>query len=154
MRFEWLFLRWLVLILVIALGIAALRGSRPRNPASQYRKVMLLQSGNSVGLALAGIAVDPQKREVQGLLGRPGETVPAPFFILWCGENGETFGATFDEKNGQVTGLCKVSPSGEMQTLQDFRSQHDSGDLHASVAPDQELLSIWRALPPDAAFHH
>jgi hypothetical protein len=153
MRFEWLFLRWLVIVTLVALGLRYAWSSL-RQPAEslQYQKVVLLQGASSFGLPLAGIAIDPEQREVYGLLGRPGKNVPADFFILWKGKEGQSYGATFSGHSNAMTGLCEILPDGETRTLQDFRTAElaaSRGD--AAREPSEILRTIVSALPLDSS---
>jgi len=152
MRFEWLFLRWLVIISLVALGLRFGWSSlRETHPSAQYQKVVLLQGSSSFGLPLAGIAVDAEHREVYGLLGRPGKDVPANFFILWKGKDGQSYGATFSGQGNAMTGLCEILPDGETRILQDFRTAdvNASGGV-AARDPSEILRTIVSALPPDS----
>lgn len=152
MRFEWLFLRWLVIIALIAVGLRYLWSSREtRATSQQYQKVVLLEGAKAFGLPLAGIAVDPERREVYGLLGRAGTDVPADFFILWKGKNGQSYGATFSGDNKAVTGLCEILPHGETRTLHDFRTATaDQASAGMRPDPSEILRTIVDALPADA----
>ena len=153
MRFEWLFLRWLVIISLVGLGLRyAWSSLREREQSRQYQKVVLLQGASSFGLPLAGIAVDPEQREVYGLLGRPGKNVPADFFILWKGKEGQSYGATFSGGSNAMTGLCEILPDGQTRTLQDFRTA-DAAGLAGSTPrePSEILRTIVSALPPDSS---
>ncbi|MDQ6861942.1 MAG: hypothetical protein M3032_12410 [Verrucomicrobiota bacterium] len=147
MRFEWLFVRWLVIFALVALGARYLWVTRDDRHGAQYQKVVLLQSASSFDLPLAGIAIDPQRREVYGLLGRAGRDVPADFFILWTGTKGESFGATFSGAHNDMTGLCEILPHGQTRMIRDFRS----AQADQSTMPDRSeaLQSIVNALPPD-----
>ena len=151
MRFEWLFLRWLVIIALIALGLRYLWTFRETRQTAQYQKVVLLEGAKSFGLPLAGIAVDPGRREVHGLLGRPGTDVPADFFILWKGKNAQSYGATFSGENNALSALCEILPHGETRMLHDFRSA-TAGQANGATGrdPSQILRSIVDALPADA----
>ena len=151
MRFEWLFLRWLAIITIVALGLRFAWSSlgEPR-PSAQYQKVVLLQGASSFGLPLAGIAVDPEQREVLGLLGRPGKDVPADFFILWKGKDGQSYGATFSGEGSALSGLCEILPGGETKTLHDFRTaEHAASGTNAGRGPAEILQSIMNRLPKD-----
>ena len=153
MRFEWLFLRWLAIIALVAVGLRYLWSSREAGQTSHYQKVLLLQGATSFGLPLAGIAVDPERREVYGLLGRAGKDVPPNFFILWKGENGQSYGATFAGENNALTGLCEILPHGETRTLHDFRAATvDQANAAARREPSEILRSIVDALPPGSDF--
>jgi hypothetical protein len=150
MRFELLFLRWLVVIALIAVGLGYAWSLRQGSGAPQYQKVVLLQGASSFGLPLAGIAVDPERREVYGLLGRPGKDVPPDFFILWKGKEGQSYGATFSSEDNALSGLCEILPHGDLRTLHDFRTAEVSS--HAAPPgrdPSEILRPIVRALPPD-----
>ena len=151
MRFEWLFLRWLVIIAVIAIALRYVWSLRDSSGSSQYQKVVLLQGASSFGLPLAGIAVDPERREIYGLLGRPGKDVPPDFFILWKGKEGQSYGATFSSEDNALSGLCEILPHGDLRTLHDFRTANLSANAEqAGRAPSEILRSIVRALPPDS----
>ena len=151
MRFEWLFLRWLAIITVVALVIRYAWSWRETRETTQYQKVVLLQGASSFGLPLAGIAVDPERREVYGLLGRAGKDVPADFFILWKGKDGQAYGATFSGEGSAMTGLCQILPDGQLRTLQDFRTADaSSATALATRDPSEIMRSIMSALPRDA----
>ena len=151
MRFEWLFLRWLVIIAVIAIGLRYMWSLRESSGSSQYQKVVLLQGASSFGLPLAGIAVDPERREIYGLLGRPGKDVPPDFFILWKGKEGQSYGATFSSEDNALSGLCEILPHGDLRTLHDFRTAKLSANADQTRRDPSEILrSIVRALPPDS----
>jgi hypothetical protein len=152
MRFEWLFLRWLVIIALVALGLRYVWSLRDSGGSRQYQKVVLLQGASAFGLPLAGIAVDPDRREVYGLLGRPGKDVPADFFILWKRTNGESYGATFSAGDNQLTGLCEILPGGGMRTVHDFRTAKlDTPSPSGLRDPSETLRSIVAALPEDSS---
>jgi hypothetical protein len=115
----------------------------------QYQKVLLLQSASSFGLPLAGVEIDPVKREVYGLLGRPGKQLPGNFFIMWRGKGGESYGATFGRTTNDITGLCKLLPDGETKTVHDFRvDQTDRSESATPLDPSDTFRSIVHALPP------
>lgn len=149
MRFEWLFVRWLVIIALVALGLRYAWSLRESSGSPQYQKVVLLQGASSFGLPLAGIAVDAERREVYGLLGRPGKDVPPDFFILWKGKEGQSYGATFSSEDNALAGLCEILPHGDTRTLHDFQTAELSPKAGQSGRDPSEILrSIVRALPP------
>ncbi|MFL6541353.1 MAG: hypothetical protein ACJ8HU_11380 [Chthoniobacterales bacterium] len=150
MRFEWLFLRWLAIIVVVVLGARYAWTHRETGRNAQYQKVLLLQNSSSFGLPLAGVVVDPERKEIYGLLGRSGKDVPADFFILWKGKNGESYGATFAGDSREMTGLCKILPHGETRTLNDFRTAKLEGKSRdVEREPSDSLRQIVNALPSD-----
>jgi hypothetical protein len=151
MRFEWLFLRWLVIIGLLTLALRYVWSLREAGGPSQYQKVVLLQGASSFGLPLAGISVDPERREVYGLLGRPGKDLPADFFILWKGKDGQSYGTTFSGENKTMTGFCEILPHGETRTLHKFVARDVASATAAATRDPSEILrSIVSALPPDS----
>ena len=153
MRFEWLFIRWLVIISLVGLALRyAWTSFHETGQSHQYQKVVLLQGASSFGLPLAGIAINPEQREVYGLLGRPGKDVPADFFILWKGKDGQSYGATFSAQGNAMTGLCEILPDGETRTLQDFRTAGVAASSAAAAREPSEILrTIVSALPADSS---
>lgn len=150
MRFQWLFLRWFAILLVIALGVRYACTYRDTHRSAHYEKVLLLQNSKSFGLPLAGVAIDPERKEIYGLLGRSGKDVPSDFFILWKGKNGESFGATFAGDNRDLTGFCEILPHGQTRTLQDFRTATVETKFAAAARdPSDSLRQIVNALPSD-----
>ncbi len=150
MRFEWLFLRWVVIIAIagIALRLAWSSHEAPAR-ASQYRKVLLVQSSSSFGLPLAGIAVDPDRRQVFGLLGRPGKDVPADFFILWKGKDG-SYGAAFPQSGNGPAELCEILPRGEARPVRGFHAAgREDAASDQAAGETTEMRSILQALPGD-----
>ena len=123
MRVEWLFLRWLVIIGLIALGASYAHSWRQSRPKSEYETIPLVRGARSSGLPVRGVMVDPQERSVYAVVGGPTDSnQPADFFILWKGKNGETFSAAFPKGESAAAGLWKVTPDGQLRQLHDFQA--------------------------------
>ena len=72
---------------MIALLVAYARSSRAPVEESRYETIPLIIGGKSSGLPLAGIAVDPSRRDVYAIVGGPAEhEAPArQFCLVWKG---------------------------------------------------------------------
>jgi hypothetical protein len=126
MRVEWLFLRWLVVIGVIAVVAMYAQSWRQSRPQSDYETIPLVRGARSSGMPVRGVMVDPHQRNIYAVVGGPTElSRPADFFLLWKGTNGETFSATFPNGEGAAAALCEVAPDGELRQLHDFRASVD-----------------------------
>jgi hypothetical protein len=122
MRVEWLFLRWLIVIGMIALAATYAQSWRQSRPKSDYETIPLVRGARSSGMPVRGVMVDPDQRNIYAVVGGPTESShPADFFILWKGKNGETFSATFPEGEASAAALCEVTPQGELRQLHNFR---------------------------------
>ena len=122
MRVEWLFLRWLVVIGLIALGASYAKSWRESRPQTGYETIPLVRGARSSGMPVRGVMVDPQERSIHAVVGGPTESnQPGDFFILWKGTNGETFSAAFPRGEPGAAGLWKVTPHGELRQLHDLR---------------------------------
>lgn len=154
MRFEWLFLRWLVIIGLVAIALRYRHALGGRGESTHYQKVILLQGERSSGPPLAGVAVDPAKREVIGLLGKPQKSAAAAeFFILWKARDGRSYGATISDDGKGVTGICEISPEGAMRTLYEDRGAvPEIAESHprAPETSEEALRIVMDALPTDS----
>jgi hypothetical protein len=89
MRVEWLFLRWLVVIGLIALGVSYAKSWRLSRPHTAYETIPLVRGERSSGMPVRGVMVDPQERSIYAVVGGPTDSSqPADFFILWKGRTG------------------------------------------------------------------
>lgn len=150
MRVEWLFFRWLAVIAVFALAFAYCRSSRQEPPTtdSRYDTIPLIQGGKASGMPLAGIVVDPVRRDVSAVIGGPAEGDESKrFFIVWKGREGETYGTAFMEAANENV-LCEVSPDGAVKTLQRFPAE-TAVNAPQPASPDAEsaLRSLLDGLP-------
>jgi hypothetical protein len=123
MRVEWLFLRWLVVIGLIALGVSYAKSWRLSRPHTAYETIPLVRGERSSGMPVRGVMVDPQERSIYAVVGGPTDSSqPADFFILWKGKNGETFSAAFPKGESGAAGLWKVTSDGQLRQLHDFQA--------------------------------
>lgn len=157
MRVELLFLRWLLIIAVIALAVIYARSSRPDKAAVQYETIPLIQGGRSSGMPLVGIAVDPDRRDIYAVVGGPSAKEKGkeqPFFIVWKKKEGSTYGTTFTRPTEGAEALCEITPEGESRVLHWFGNEpKDSlatNDGKETVSAANALRSIMQALPPDS----
>jgi len=136
MRVEWLFLRWLVVIGLIALGATYAQSWRQSRPQTNYETIPLVRGARSSGMPVRGVMVEPGQRNIYAVVGGPKESSQAPdFFILWKGENGKTFSATFPNGEGGAAALCEVTPEGELRELHNFRSPEPGHEPVPRSAP-------------------
>ena len=130
MRVEILFLRWLLVVSLVALGALYLHSTLHSRPAAPYQTVPLIQGGKSSGMPLAGIVVDPTRRDVTAIVGgAPDAAARVGFFVLWKGNDGETYGTTFANNAGSAGTLCQLERDGRLRPLK------AADDAHAADAP-------------------
>lgn len=151
MKVELLFLRWLFVIAVAAIGIIYVRSVRQERPVARYETIPLIQGGRSSGMPLAGIIVDPKRRDVYAIVGGPKPSAETPqFCILWKGKEGETYGATFPAESVGAQALFAVSPDGQIRPMQELKAAGaDQTDVRKEHLASSEttLRTIIEALP-------
>ena len=130
------------------------RSSRPTSDEAHYETIPLIIGGKSSGLPLAGIAVDPSRRDIYAIVGGPAGSDKAPrqFCLVWKGREGKLHAATFPSDG--ATPMFEVSPNGEVQTMPqvDADGASPATPLDARTADAETTLrSILRALPADPA---
>ncbi|HEX8280686.1 MAG TPA: hypothetical protein VF551_04875 [Chthoniobacterales bacterium] len=153
MRIEWLFLRWLVIVGSIALALAYL-ASCGEHRAAHYETVPLIRGDKSLGSPLAGIIIDPQKRDVYAVVGKSGgKKAKGDFFILWNTTGGDKFGATFPAGTDGTAMISQISPDGEIRCLRqpERPSEDEAPPAEAAqfLAAEAKLRSIVQALPSE-----
>ena len=138
MRVEWLFLKWLVVMGLVALAAMYAQSCRQSRSVSHYESIPLVRGARTSGLPVRGVMVDPNQRDISAVVGGPTDpSKQSDFFILWRGKNGETFSATFPKGDIEGATLSKVSPAGQVQQLHDFRAH----SLEKSPARDGARLA-------------
>lgn len=145
MRIEVLFLRWLLVIATIALVVVYARSSNSASEEARYETIPLIIGGKSSGLPLAGIAVDPIRRDVYAIVGGPKKDGPASrhFCLVWKGREGELHAATFCPEG--PTPLFEISPAGEVQIASGGAGSTPPSALTADA--ETALRSILHVLP-------
>ncbi|MEP6956281.1 MAG: hypothetical protein ABI883_05600 [Chthoniobacterales bacterium] len=153
-----LFLRWLLAIALVALGVADATSSRPKRPASTaYEIISLVQGGHSSGLPLAGITIDPINCDTFAVVGGLAADVPAAakslFFVVYKSDEGQTYATTFPRGESRPAALFEISPALDIRAVDSFggltaAEPHES----AGLADAQKVLrSIVDALPETAS---
>ena len=148
MRVEVLFLRWLLVIAMVALVVGYARSSRSASDAAQYETIPLIIGGKSSGLPLAGIAVDPTRRDVYAIVGGPAqnEATPRQFCLVWKGREGKLHAATFPSEG--ATPMFEVSATGDVQVESSGSRSSAKSDARTADA-ESTLRSILQALPAE-----
>ena len=145
MRVEWLFFRWLVVIGLVAFAAIYAQSWRKSRPKSDYEMIPLVRGARSSGMQVRGVMVDPDQRNIYAVVGSPANSSqPSDFFILWKGQNGEIFSATFPKGERGAAALCEVSPDGQLRQLHDFRT---------SETNDKPVSDSSRAAKAEATLH-
>lgn len=148
MRVEFLFFRWLLLIAAVALGLVYTSSSTQSRPVSTYETIPLIQGGRSSGMPLAGIVVNPNRRDVYAIVGGPaGTEAPPQFCIVWKGNGGETYGTTFPAGSTGAEALFEVSPDGQVRALHKL----SPGGSEQTASAETTLCSIIDALPTESS---
>jgi hypothetical protein len=150
MRVELLFLRWLLAIAVVALGLVYFTSGRKERPDARYETIPLVHGGRSSGMPLAGIMVDPAKRDIFAVVGGPTSRSGGAkngFFIVWTGEDGRNYATTFGRGEAQADALFEISRSREIRPLHSFGP---GGENPAAKLADAEkmLRTFFDGLPP------
>ncbi len=151
MQSPWFLLRWLMIITACALAVHYTWKQTKEQGAPGYRTIPLMQGAKAVGSQLAGVAVDPNRRDVYAIVG--GETknaLPGDFFILWRRRDGQHYGLTFFEQNNGARALCQADRNGQLETLHNFRSADNTSALQLDHEAEAQatVRSIIQALPP------
>ncbi|HMJ05016.1 MAG TPA: hypothetical protein VK474_02055 [Chthoniobacterales bacterium] len=150
MRVELLFLRWLLVIALVALAIVYVRSSRSDTKSTQYETIRLIQGGQSAGMPLAGIAIDPNRRDVYAIVGGPASDDPnREFCIVWRGKGGESYGAAFPQGRG-ADKIFEVSANGQVKTMHNLVPNDPAGQAPAGermASAETALRSIVDAFP-------
>lgn len=146
----WFILRWLVIVAVCALGWRYTWQSRNDQPPAGYRIVPLMQGSKSIGLSLAGVAIDPIRKDIYAVVGGKKSDVPGDFFVLWRRLDGQHYGLTLFEQNKGARVFCQLDRGGKLETVQNFTSGSDSAPFEIAWNAREEaaLRSIVQALPP------
>ncbi len=155
-RFEFLFLRWLIITGVWTFGLVWLLSYGQKKHASHFQTVPLVKGNQTVGLPLLGVAVDPTRRDVYAIVGRPEKTDRAwQFVIVWKGNDGETYGTTFAPGNASAT-LCEENRNGQVRTLHQFDSG-SSSEIASRTTRNQNAEDTFRyvldSLADDSLLH-
>lgn len=148
-RVEVLFLRWLVVIGVVALAIGFVTSSHDSVTPARYEMVPLVQNGESAGLPLAGIIVDPVNRTVSAVLGGPAksETDKEEFFVIW-NDGGRSYATTFAQGTGRSEAVFSISAGAEINPVHTFAAERSAADLEQAR---KALRNFVDALPPQTA---
>jgi hypothetical protein len=105
-------------------------------------------------MPVRGVMVDPDQRNIYAVVGGPTESSqPADFFILWKGQNGETFSATFPNGEGSAAALCEVTPNGELRHLHDFRASGPSAERVPDSARGSKAEATLQAIVSNLSAH-
>lgn len=149
-----LLLRWLFILAIAAVGLHyAWKFSADDAPVA-YRTVPLVQGSKSVGLQLAGVAVDPTRRAVYAVVGGEKKpTTPGDFFILLGGNDGERCGLRFFDHNKGTMARYELRRQGQLLCLNEAgREVPGDGavaDNGANANTQAAVQSIVQALPQD-----
>ena len=150
MRVEVLFLRWILVISVVAMIIIYARSSRRGPVTSQYEAIQLVAGGQSAGLPLAGVAIDPDRGNVYAIVG--GATAKdsiRQFCVVWRGKEGKAYGTTFPPEGG-ANNLFVVSSDGQVEAMRPLVPDRTEQPADAKkLMPDtvNTLRSVVEALP-------
>jgi hypothetical protein len=157
-RVELLFLRWLLAIALVALGVVYLTAARKERPDASYETVPLVHGGRSSGMPLAGIMVDPAKRDIFAVVGGPVSRSGASkngFFIVWKGEDGQNYATTFRRGEARAEALFEVSRNREIRPVHSFLPGENPQTLAKIADAEKMLRSFFDGLPPhDGAAQH
>jgi len=147
MRVEWLFLRWLVVIGLIALAATYAQSWRESRLPSGYETIPLVHGARSSGLPVRGVMVDPEARNIYAVVGGPtGSNHPGDFFILWKGQNGETFSASFPKGGNGAAELSEMSADGQLRQLHRFEASDSVGVAEATDARQANAAAALHAI--------
>jgi hypothetical protein len=154
MDWKWLFVRWLLIFGTIAGGIVYF-GSAGGNQraAAPYESFPLIRGDRASGMPLAGISVDPSRRDVYAVIGGPpdGAKQPFDFFIVWKSPEGKTYAATFGGETPGGARLVEIDNDGELKLLRQGGRELPlpASGPHVVANLDQQLRSIFQVLPPE-----
>jgi len=157
MRIEVLFLRWLLVIALVAGGIIYFAYPLKSRTPTRYEAIPLANRGRLSETPLAGIIVDPARRDISAIVGRPATTAMGEhdfFFILREGERGESYATAFRTGEARPSALFEISPRREIRVVHAFEDTPPSQALQlAANTSDAErsLRSLFDALPPTDA---
>ena len=121
MRVEWLFIRWLLIIGLVALGAIYAQSWRGGRSQTHYETIPLVRGAHSSGMPVRGVMIDPNERNIYAVVGGPTDSSkPADFVVLWKGKNGETYSATFPNGDSGAAALLQVTSDGKVHQLADL----------------------------------
>jgi hypothetical protein len=154
MRVELLFLRWLAGIAVVAVAILYATSGREKQEDPRYETLPLVHGGRSSGMPLAGIMVDPAKKDIFAVVGGPSARASGNkngFFIVWKGEDGRNYATTFRRGESQADALFEISRNREIRPIFPFEGSPENPQVMAKLADAQKMLrSFFDGLPPYA----
>jgi hypothetical protein len=151
-RVELLFLRWLLAITLVTLGIVYLMSGRQDRQEPRYETLPLVHGGRSSGMPLAGIMVDPAKKDIFAVVGGPSARSSGNkngFFIVWKGEDGRNYATTFRRGESRPDALFEVSRNREIRSVYPFENAGENPATVAKLADAEKMLrSFFDGLPP------
>ncbi|MGI9088963.1 MAG: hypothetical protein ACR2HH_14680 [Chthoniobacterales bacterium] len=130
-------IRFLVLGIAIAvLFCSAVRWLDRATPG--YQTVPLVQGARSIGLALAGVAIDPKRHTVYAIVGgKETKTHTDEFVILWKATDGKNYCATVSDQGNRVELIGgSSSASGAPQLVNTMKRSEPLGAMIAALPPD------------------
>lgn len=155
-RIENCFLRYLCVSLGIG-GVLLFAGCWQSGQASGFKAIPLVQGTRSLGLPLAGVAVDANRRDVFAIVGgRAAQEGEGNFVILWKGEDGASYCAMLSREGKGLDSISQIFPDGKTRKL--FDIAHEKGNTnqpHEGIAASNAsglVSSIIEALPADYGF--
>lgn len=101
---------------------------------------------------LAGVSIDPSRRDVYAVVGTPSVSEqPADFFIHWKSRSGKSYAVIFSEGTDGTPQLLEIQPSGDMRLLasrESDRSRQEVGRQQGELAQlNAQLRPVIDALP-------
>ena len=123
---------------------------------ADYQSVPLVRGSRSFGMPLAGIAIDPTRRDVFAIVGGGGRDHPANFYILWKGTDGTSYCVTLCDKDKTINSITEISPGGKCHSLIDMAHPAPGATVERAeirtVSGQEAVNSIMDALPVDSGF--
>ena len=152
MRLELLFLRWLLAIALVALGIAYVRSAKQAEPARHYETIPLVRGGESSGMPLAGIMIDPARRDIYAVVGGPKRASSGPgFFVIWTADHGgHAYATVFGKGQTKPDAIFQISPTRQIEAVNSFgkASTTDDPQFSQRLGTSEALLrSVLDSLP-------
>lgn len=147
------------LILAVCLGgivMAAMHLQKRSAPG--YQTIRLVQGARSMGMPLAGVAVDAERRDIFAIVGGDRTSgAGKDFVILWNGAEGSRYCATISREGKKLESIVEVRRDGSVQPLYDLPSSVGAHNREVSevraVSDEPRINPILEALAGNSDFN-
>jgi hypothetical protein len=139
-------------IALVALGVIYATSRERDQQEPRYEALPLVHGGRSSGMPLAGIMVDPAKKDIFAVVGGPTARASRDkngFFIVWKAEDGRNYATTFRRGESRPDAVFEISRNREIRPVFSFDNARDNPATVAKLADAEKMLrSFFDGLPP------